>query len=77
MTSFEKSNHFILGLALLARYRGEGFSINVVENSAVSVEGLNLISKQDLDDLNLLGWDAGNADDKGFATYYKLDYVDY
>ena len=77
MTSFENSNSFLLGMAILAKYRNDDFSINVVERSAIAVEGLKLISDLDLEDLALFGWDASNSKDKAFATYYNLEYVDY
>lgn len=77
MTSFEKSNYFVLGIALLSKYRTEKFSVSVVEATSIAVEGLKLISQQDLDDLELLGWVVSNVRDEGFATYHKLDYVDY
>lgn len=77
MTSYEKSNHFILGIALLSKYRTDKFSVSVAEATSISVEGLKLLSQQDIDDLTLFGWNAFNVKGEGMATYHKLDYTDY
>jgi len=78
MTSNLDSRNFIMGIGIISKYRNDEFTIDVVENSAISISGLNKISEQDIEDLKLFGWNAGkNKDGGGWAEYFKLEYVDY
>lgn len=84
MTSNENSRDFLYGLAILAKYRTDNFSINIIESSTVTISGLKRISKslseQDYSDLTFLGWDIWNHpdinEDVATAEYRELDYVD-
>lgn len=78
MTSNEDSKNFILGIGIISKYRTDELTINVIESSAISINGLYKISDQDIEDLKLFGWNAGKDKDGGcWAEYFKLEYVDY
>jgi len=77
MTSYENSNGFLLGLVLLAKYRLDDFTVNVIETSTISINGLRSVSKEDMEDLKLFGWNVGKDKDGGsWAEFFKLEYVD-
>jgi len=77
MTSNKNSNGFLLGLVLLAKYRTDELTINVIEVSSISINGLKLVSKEDMEDLKLLEWNVGKDKDGGsWAEFFKLEYVD-
>lgn len=78
MTSLEHSTNFLYGLAMLSKHKNEKYSINVIEVTGIAVEGLNIISDKEKEDLELFGWHLyPNEDNSGtIALYYKLDYVD-
>jgi len=78
MTSEELSKSFLYGLVILSKHRTEKFSINVIEVTGITVEGLGIVSDQEKEDLELFGWYVYATEDKSgtIAVYYKLDYVD-
>jgi hypothetical protein len=77
MTPTKHSDNFMFGLLVLDKYRNDKFSINIVEVSTVVVEGLNRISKEDIEALTVFGWEAGkNNEGDGWAQFSKLEYVD-
>lgn len=77
MTSTEQTNNFIFGLAILNKYKTDEFSISVVITSGIVVQGMDKISKEDLEDIRLFGWEAGNNDGNGWAQFFKLEYMDF
>lgn len=75
MTNFEYSTNFCKGLVIIAAHTTYEFSLGVMEESAIYVNGLCSFSKEDIAQLEALGWEAGNKDG-GWAQYFKLEYVD-
>lgn len=69
--------HFISGLEIMREYATEAFTIDVVEVAVISVSGCKSFSKEDLQTLLNLGWEAWTQDGRSGAEFRKLRYVDY
>jgi hypothetical protein len=78
MTSYNNSSDFLMGTAILSKYMTEDLSVDVYENTSISISGLKSISsEEDRAALGFLGWDFGKDKDGGsWAQYVELEYVD-
>lgn len=68
------SKNFIEGMAICQKYVTEDTEVGIFEKSNFSISELKRISKEDLEKLKFLGWNAGNSD-YGWADFFKLNYI--